>query len=404
MPRSPLLHPFAPPAQAEPDYIQLVRGEGSLVFDSSGTSYIDGMANLWLCQIGHGRAEMSAAIAAQLDELEGYNLFAPFGSPVSERAASMIVERSPMPGGRVYFGSSGSEAIDSVLKIARLTMQRRGETDRQIIITREGGYHGTTVGGTSVQGLAPNRAGWGDLLPHVVEVPRHDLEAAATVFAEHGERIAAVLTEPIQGASGVHPPADGYLAGLRRLCDDHGALLILDEVICGFGRTGEWFGSQTFDVRPDLVTFAKGVTSGYLPLSGVILSGALSDELSADADFMFRHGFTYSGHQTCCAAATANIEIIEREGLIARAEHIGEQFASGLGALASDGTIESYRGHGGIWAADLGHDAVAERDALLRAGVIMRPIGTSLAMCPPLIIADDEIATMLDALDAVLSG
>jgi adenosylmethionine-8-amino-7-oxononanoate aminotransferase len=385
----------------EGDFIEIVRGEGSLVFDSDGREYVDAMANLWLCQVGHGRTEIIDAVTAQMHRMEAYNTFAPFTNGLASRVAEMIAERSPHPDGRVFLGCSGSEAVDTALKIARLVQQRRGHEGRQVIVKRTNGYHGTNFGGTSAQGIAPNREGWGDLVPHFVEVPHDDLEAAASVFADQGDSIAAVLTEPLQGAGGVFPPADGYLEGLRRLCDDNGALLIFDEVICGFGRTGEWFGAQTFGVTPDLITFAKGVTSGYLPLSGVILSRAVCEELE-EPGFLLRTGYTYSGHQASCAAGIANLEIMEREGLDQRANHVGERFQEGLRALQADGLIESWRGMGAVYAAELGRDSIPVRNEILANGVIVRPIGTCLAICPPLVITDDEVGRVIDTMAAAL--
>ena len=394
---SALLHPFSPPAMPEGDFIDIVRGEGSLVYDAAGKDYVDAMANLWLCQVGHGRTEIIDAVTAQMHQMEAYNTFAPFTNGPAARVAEMIVERSPHPDGRTFLGCSGSEAVDTALKIARLVQQRRGTEGRQIIIKRTNGYHGTNFGGTSAQGIAPNREGWGDLVPHFLEVPHDDLEAMASIFAEQGDRIAAVLTEPLQGAGGVFPPADGYLAGLRRLCDDNGALLIFDEVICGFGRTGEWFGAQTFGVTPDLITFAKGVTSGYLPLSGVIVSRAVCEELE-EPGFLLRTGYTYSGHHASCAAGIANLQIMTDEGLDQRANHVGEKLQEGLRALAADGHIKSWRGMGAVYAAELGRDSIPVRNAILEKGVIVRPIGTCLAICPPLVITDDEIGRVIDAL------
>ncbi len=396
-----LLHPFSPPSMPEGDFIEIVRGEGSLVFDSDGREYVDAMANLWLCQVGHGRTEIIDAVTAQMRQIEAYNTFAPFTNGPASRVAEMIAERSPHPDGRVFLGCSGSEAVDTALKIARQVQQRRGHTGRQVIVKRTNGYHGTNFGGTSAQGIAPNREGWGDLVPHFVEVPHDDLEAAASVFADQGDSIAAVLTEPLQGAGGVFPPADGYLEGLRRLCDDNGALLIFDEVICGFGRTGEWFGAQTFGVTPDLITFAKGVTSGYLPLSGVILSRSVCEELE-EPGFLLRTGYTYSGHQASCAAGIANLEIMEREGLDQRANHVGERFQEGLRALQADGLIESWRGMGAVYAAELGRDSIPVRNEILANGVIVRPIGTCLAICPPLVITDDEVGRVIDTMAAAL--
>lgn len=396
-----LLHPYASPAKAAGDYISIVRGEGARVFDADGKAYIDGLANLWLCQVGHGRLEIVDAVAEQMGRLECYNTFNPYTNPTADAAAESIRVRSPHPDGRVFFGLGGSDAVDTALKLARLTMQRRGDSDRQVIIRREGGYHGTNMGGTSAQGIALNREGWGDLVPHFLEVPRNDIEAMARAFSDHGERIAAVITEPMQGAGGVWPPPEGYLPALRRLCDHHGSLLIFDEVICGFGRTGEWFGSQRYGVVPDMMTFAKGVTSGYQPLSGVIVSGELCAEME-DPDFVLRTGYTYSGHPASCAAAIANIDLIDSEGLLARATEIGAQLEAGLKALAADGIIESYRGDGAVWAAELGYDSLEVWNGLLGRGVIVRSMGTALGICPPLVVSPEEVETILDAIsDAV---
>ncbi len=395
------LHPFASPAKPEAAFRRVVRAEGTRLWDADGNEYLDAIGNLWNCHVGHGRDEIIDAVAAQLREVDCYNTFDPFTNGVAVAAAEAIRSRSPHPGGRVFLGCSGSDAIDTALKLVRHLHQVSGDTERQLVVRRTRGYHGTNFGGTSAQGIEANRAGWGDLVPGMVEVAADDIEALSVVFAEHGSRIAAVLTEPVQGAAGVYPPVDGYLAGLRRLCDEHGALLVFDEVITGFGRTGSWFASQTYDVVPDLFTFAKGVTSGYQPLSGVVVSTDVAERLAAP-DAMLRTGYTYSGHPAACAAAVANLAIIEREGLVDRARAIGERLGTALGALAGDGAIEGHRGIGAIWAADLGRDPVPVRDRMLDAGVVVRPIGTSLAMCPPLTISDDEIDRLVDVLAASL--
>ena len=397
----PLLHAFAPPAKAEADFVNIVRGEGSLLWDDAGNEYVDGLASLWYCQVGHGRTEIVDAVAEQMRRLEAYNIFDPFTNEPAARAAAMIVERSPHPDGRVFLGCSGSEAVDTVLKMARQYHQLAGDAERQVVVRRTHGYHGTNFGGTSAQGIAPNREGWGDLVPHFEEIPNDDLEAAATLFADRGDRIAAVISEPIQGAGGVHLPPDGYLEGLRRLCDDHGALLIFDEVISGFGRTGQWFGAQHFGVTPDLITFAKGVTSGYLPLSGVIASRRVCEAFE-EPGFVFRTGYTYSGHPASCAAGIANLELMDAEGLVERANHVGGRIRSGLAALQADGLIESWRGTGAVYAAELGRDSIPVRNEMMANGVIVRPIGTCLAICPPLIISDDEVGRVLDTMAEAL--
>ena len=397
----PLLHAFAPPAKAEADFVNIVRGEGSLLWDDAGNEYVDGLASLWYCQVGHGRTEIVDAVAEQMRRLEAYNIFDPFTNEPAAQAAAMIVERSPHPDGRVFLGCSGSEAVDTVLKMVRQYHQLAGDAERQVVVRRTHGYHGTNFGGTSAQGIAPNREGWGDLVPHFEEIPNDDLEAAATLFADRGDRIAAVISEPIQGAGGVHLPPDGYLEGLRRLCDDHGALLIFDEVISGFGRTGQWFGAQHFGVTPDLITFAKGVTSGYLPLSGVIASRRVCEAFE-EPGFVFRTGYTYSGHPASCAAGIANLELMDAEGLVERANHVGGRIRSGLEALQADGLIESWRGTGAVYAAELGRDSIPVRNEMMANGVIVRPIGTCLAICPPLIITDDEVGRVLDTMAEAL--
>ena len=398
---SAFLHPFSPPALER--YINLVRGKGCTLWDDAGNSYLDAMASLWYCQVGHGRDEIIDAVTEQMRRLEAYNTFAPFTNDAAEEVSAMITERSPLPDGRVFLCCSGSEAVDTALKIARQWHRLRGDVGRQATITRTNGYHGTNFGGTAAQGIAPNREGWGDLVPHFVEVPHDDLEAAALAMAAEDERLAAVISEPLQGAGGVWPPPEGYLAGLRRLCDTHGALLILDEVICGFGRTGEWFGAQHYDVTPDIMTFAKGITSGYQPLAGVILSRRVCETFEAQAEgFMLRTGYTYSGHPAACAAGVANLKLMDAESLPGRATHIGERISAGLRALAADGLVAGYRGTGAVWAAELGRDAAGVRAKILEAGVIVRPIGTALAMCPPLVISDAEIDRIIDTMAQAL--
>ena len=227
----------------------------------------------------------------------------------------------------------------------------------------------------------------------------------ASLFSERGNEIAAVITEPVQGAGGVYPPADGYLEGLRRLCDQHGAYLIFDEVICAFGRLGEWFSSGYFGVVPDLITFAKAVTSGYVPLGGVVVGPQVCSALEADAAYVLKHGHTYSGHPTACAAAVANLAILRDEALLERAPKIGERLGGGLASLRDDGLLADARGVGAVWAAGLHphHDAPTLRNELLGKGVITRPIGTdTLSYCPPLVITDAQIDRLVDTLADVL--
>ena len=396
---SALMHPFADPATPEDEFIKVVRAEGTTLWDDAGKTYLDAMGSLWFCQVGHGNREMIDAIATQLGRLDSNHIFAPFTNGPAADVAEAIRSRSPMTDGRVFLGCSGSEAVDTALKLMRQFHRLRGDEDRQIILRRTRGYHGTNWGGTTAQGLQLNREGWGDLVPHFVEVDPDDVEDASRVFAEHGDRIAGVIAEPVQGAGGVFPPHDGYLEGLRTLCDRHGALLCFDEVISGFGRTGSWFASQTFGVTPDLITFAKGVTSGYQPMSGVIVARGVADAFE-QADSMLRTGYTYSGHPAACAAGLTNIAIIERDGLVERATAIGERFDEAFCALTADGTIAGHRGTGAVRAAELHADAAGARQRMLDRGVVVRPIGHAVAFCPPLTTTDAEIDTMIDVLVA----
>lgn len=399
MPSTPFLHPFTRPAAD--DFLEIVSGEGAVIRDAAGNAYIDALASLWYCNVGHGRREIIAAVTDQMERLEAWHTFERFTNPPAERLAARLAGLAPFSDARVFLTCSGSEAVDSAIKIARFAHAQRGEPERTVIVSRVPSYHGVTYGALSATGLPQNQERFGPMLPDVVQTPHDDLSAVEDVFASDGDRIAAVIAEPVVGAGGVHPPVEGYLEGLRRLCDEHGAYLISDEVICGFGRLGSWFGSQHFGVVPDIVTFAKGVSSGYLPVGGVIVSGGVAATIASDREAVLRHGHTYSGHQTCCAAALANLDLTEDEGLLERAGHVGDRLARGLrGALDGDRAVE-VRGAGAVWAVGLGEgmDAVAVREDLLGRGVIPRPIGgDTVAFCPPLVITDEQIDRCVEAL------
>jgi len=397
------LHPYARPAREH--FVTIVRGEGALVYDADGREYVDAMASLWYMNVGYGREEIVTAAADQMRRLAAYNAFDPFTNEPAERLAERLAGLAPLDDPRVFLTCDGSEAVDSAIKLARIAHVQAGHPERTLIVSRSYAYHGVTYGGLTAQGLPANQAGFGPLLPDFVNLPSDDLEAMASLFAEQGDRIAAVITEPVQGAGGVRPPVPGYLEGLRRLCDQHGAYLIMDEVICAFGRLGHWFGSEHFGIRPDMITFAKGVTSGYIPAGGVILGASVRGPLEADESFMLRHGHTYSGHATACAAALAALDVTESDGLLARAGHVGDRLSEGLASLAADGALAEARGDVAVWAAGLppDRDATAVRDHMLELGVITRAIGTdTLSFCPPLVIADGEIDRIVDGLAAAL--
>ena len=399
------LHPFAKPTRQT--FTVIARGDGALIWDADGNEYVDAMASLWYCNAGHGRAEIADAVAEQLRTVAAYSCFDPFTNGPADELAARLAALTPMPDARVFLCGSGSEAVDTAMKLARLAQRMAGHPERTLIVSRERGYHGTNLGGTSAQGIAPNREGWGPLVPDVVQVPSDDSEALAALMAEHGGRVAAVIAEPVQGAGGVFPPTEGYLAELRRLCDHHGAYLVFDEVITGFGRLGSWFAADHYGVVPDLTTFAKAVTSGYQPLGGVLVGAAVRAPLESDPAFILRHGYTYSGHPAACAGGLANLAVLEREGLVERAIPTGKRLGDGLQALAADGTIDHARGVGAVWAAGLrpDQDAMAIRERMLTGGVITRAIGTdTLTFCPPLVITDAQVDRIVDVLAASAGG
>ena len=369
------------------------------MYGADGTEYVDGMASLWYCAIGHGRTEMADAIAAQAGTLAAYSCFDPFSNGPADELAEKLVALTPMAGARVFFCQSGSEAVDTAMKLARLTHVLAGQPERTLIISRMRGYHGTNYGGTTAQGLPPNKEGWGPLVPDVEQVASDDVEALARLMSERGNQVAAVIAEPVQGAGGVWPPPEGYLLALRRLCDQHGALLIFDEVITGFGRLGRWFAAEHYGVTPDLTTFAKAITSGYQPLGGVLVGRGVVEVLESDPSYVLKTGYTYSGHATACAAGLANLAIMEREELLDAARRVGQRLGAGLQSIAADGLVDHVRGEVAVWAIGMreGQDAVKVRDRMLELGVITRAIGDhSCTFCPPLVINDEQIDRIID--------
>jgi putrescine aminotransferase len=398
------LHAFSKPAQPSSVYLRLVGGEGATIVDDAGRRYVDALASLWYCQAGHGRQEIVDAICTQATKLDAFHTFDRFTNEPADELCDRLSRLAPMPDARVFLVSGGSEAVDSAIKIARLAHYAAGERERTVIISRVPSYHGTTFGGLAATGIASNQEGFGPMVGDVVQVPYDDLDAVDAVIASEGRgRIAAIIAEPVVGAGGLLPPPPGYLDGLRQRATDAGAFLILDEVITAFGRLGDWFGAQRYGVQPDLVTFAKGVTSGYQPVGGVLVGGAVRERLEADPDLVLRHGHTYGGHPIACAAAVANLDVLEQEGLAtpANAERIGKRLQAGLEELVDGTLVTEVRGAGAMWAAKFGvgaPNAVEVRDRMLDRGVIARHLGTDLmCFCPPLVITDDEIDTAVAA-------
>jgi adenosylmethionine-8-amino-7-oxononanoate aminotransferase len=403
-----VLHPFAAPARDADDFLEIVRGEGSRVWDVTGRSYLDGTASLWYCAAGHGRREIVDAIAAQLGELEAYHTFARFTNGPEQRLAELLIdELQPIPNARVLFTCGGSEAIDSAIKLVRAGHKAAGDSGRSVFLSRHYAYHGVMLGGTSAGGLPANRDPFGTLLPDFYQVGRDSLEGMREAVAYYGpERIAAIIAEPVIGAGGVFPPIDGYLQGLRELCEECGALLVFDEVITAFGRLGSWFGSHHYGVTPDVMTFAKAITSGYLPLGGVVVGPRLREWLEADPDYLLAHGNTYGGHPTCCAAGIANLELMRAEDLPSRAAAAGARLRAGLEGLRGHSGVADVRGEGLMQAVALADGLAAGpfTEALLKRGVIGRglPYANSVAFSPPLIISDEEVDELVAATGAVL--
>lgn len=405
------------PAQAHvPSVIgrQLVieRGQGSFIWTTDGRRLFDGTAGLWHANIGHGRAELARAASEQMLRLETYHIFGRFANDQALALAERLAALSPIPESKVILNSGGADSIEVACKLARRHWQREGRSTKTTILSRQYAYHGLHAFGTSIAGLDFNREGYGtdSLVPETARIPLHDLDAAAAVIAELGaENIAALVTEPVLGTGGVHPPREGYLTGLAALCRDNDILLILDEVITGFGRTGTMFAAERFGVTPDLLTFAKGVTSGYAPLGGVLISPRIwhpfyRDEAQTPT---FRHGATYAGHATASAVAMTNLDILEREGLVDRVKELEQQLVEGMQDLASRRpSVTEVRVCGLLAGATLddGFDAVAVTDALIDRGFIARPLrGNTLQLSPPFITTDNELATLVDAIDDTLT-
>jgi putrescine aminotransferase len=312
--------------------------------------------------------------------------------------ADRISALAPMEDAAVFFTTAGSDAVESAVKLARRYWTAVGRPERHVIVAREKAYHGVSGYGTGLSGIPPNREGFGELAAGIEHVPYGDVDAVAGLFAR-GD-IAAFIGEPVIGAGGVYPPPDGYWPAIEQLCREHDVLLVLDEVITGFGRLGEWFGAQRYGVEPDLFTFAKGVTSGYVPLGGVVGGQRVQEPFWRGDAGMFRHGYTYSGHATACAVALANLDIIEREGLVQRVQELEPAFAAKLRSI--DGVVE-VRSAGLVAGVEV-EDVERVLVRLRGLGVLTRAVGGhSLQICPPFVITEDEIALLAERIAAALA-
>lgn len=410
-----LWHPFADMAAVRDAEFVIERGEDVWIFDRDGRRYLDASASLWYANVGHGRAEIADAVREQMGRLEAYSAFGDFANEPALELASRLSELAPMHDARVFLTTGGGEAIDTAAKLARQYWSVQGRPERVHFISREAGYHGTNGFGTSLGGIEANRAGFGPLVADTSIVPYDSLEALEQKIHQLGpERVAAFFVEPVIGAGGVYPPPDGYMEGVAAICAETGVLLIVDAVICAFGRLGTWFAAERWSIEPDMITFAKGVTSGYLPVGGVIVSDRVAEPFWTEPGHAFRHGATYSAHPSCCAAALANIEILERENLVSRGAELETALLDAITPLAGHPLVGQVRGGTGLMAAiELDPDAVSGgvtppqvAGALRERGVIVRALGRGIAFSPPLTITREAIAelgeTTKQALDAVL--
>jgi adenosylmethionine-8-amino-7-oxononanoate aminotransferase len=410
-------HPFADMHAVEANgATTLVRGDGAYVVDDGGRRYLDATASLWYCNVGWGRTEIAEAAAAQMRALPTYSAFGDLTNRPAEALAARVASLAPVEGSKVFLTSGGSDSIDTATKMARRYWQLRGEPERTVLIRRERAYHGMHTAGTSLAGIPANATGHGELIEDVTEVPWDDADALrGAIEAEGPERVAAFFCEPVIGAGGVFPPPPGYLTAAREVCRELGVLFVADEVITGFGRVGDWFASNRFELDPDIVTYAKGITSGYLPMGGVIAAPLVWEPFWAETAGAWRHGYTYSGHATVAAAALANLDIMEREGLCERALKLEAPLLEALQPLAAHELVEEVRGGVGILAAvNLRTELVAEDPELPArvgmacrdAGMLVRPlVAGAIAVSPPLVVGDEEIAAIAEAfrvgLDAV---
>lgn len=405
------------PAQAHAPSVvgrQLVidRGAGCYVYTSDGRRLFDGTAGLWHANIGHSHPELATAAYEQMQRLETYHTFGRFTNDRAAALAERLAAMAPIDRAKVILNSGGSDAIDVACKLARRHWQREGRTSKKIVLSREFAYHGLHAYGTSIAGLEFNREGYGteSLVPETARVSCDDAGAVAEAIGRIGaEHIAAIVTEPVQGTGGVNPPTPGYLDDIARLCRNNDILLILDEVITGFGRTGTMFAAERYRVRPDLLTFAKGVTSGYAPLGGVLVSPRVWEPFFVDspATPIFRHGATYAGHATAAAVALRNLDILERDGLILRVNELETVLQSELSTLAAQSpAVVDVRVAGLLGGISLAEELSAERvaDRIIDLGFISRPLrGNTLQVSPPFTTTDDELRAFIAAIEEAIT-
>lgn len=406
-------HPFAEMNKVKAHPFMVDRGEGIYVFDEEGNRYLDAASSLWYMNVGYGRDEITDAMNEQARKLPAFHSFIDYATRPPIELADRIASVSPDRESKVFFGSGGSDAVDTAAKLARRYFSAVGEPDRTVFIAREWAYHGMHTYGTSLGGMEPNRLGYGgDLVSDIVIVPHDDAEAVDKAIEHIGpERIAGIFVEAVIGAGGIRPVSEDYLHKVRESVRSAGGLYISDEVITGFGRVGDWFAAGLYDLEPDLITFAKGVTCGYAPLGGVIASSRIAEPFFTTPGLIFRHGYTYSGHSTACVAGLKVMEIIEREGLILRAKELESELYDALLPLEELEIVDHIRrGVGALAAIQLkvGDDETLPARAATacrEAGVLSRAVGGGgLQVSPPLIMTSDQVDEMAGLFRSGLEG
>ena len=414
-------NPFANMSTLAGNAVTIVRGEGSTVFDDRGRGYLDALASLWYCNVGYGRAELAEAAAAQMREIAGFQTFEFYTNRPADALCRRITDLAGMSGAKVFLTpGGGSDAVDTAGKLSRAYWRAVGEPDRQVIISRTHAYHGMNAYGTSLGGIPLLTEAYTPLVSQVEQVPWDDPNALEKSIELVGDsRVAAFFCEPVIGAGGVYPPPDGYLEQVRQICRRHNVLFVADEVITGYGRTGEWFASGRLGLDPDLITSAKGLSSGYLPIGAVIAADRVAEPFwRAGSTQVFRHGYTYSGHPAAAAVAMANLDLIEREQLIDRVRALEPVLARAMDQLARHPAVSEVRSGTGLLAAvEIAEDARAADPtvgqrlvlAIRERGVLTRLLrGVALQVSPPFVITEPEIARIAEAfagaLDEVTAG
>jgi putrescine aminotransferase len=408
-----LWHPFADMSVVQNSEFVITSGAGAYVTDSVGRRYLDATAGLWYCNVGHGRAELGAAAAAQMQRIAAYSTFGDFATAPTLELAERLAALAPLDDAVVFFTSGGSDSVDTAVKIVQRYWDLRGQPTKNLVVTRDRAYHGMHIGGTSLAGIDANRVGYNSLLETVVRVAWDDADALAAELDRLGpDRVAAFFCEPIIGAGGVYAPPPGYLDKARSVCRDRDVLFVADEVITGYGRTGHWFASDRWTLDPDLILSAKGLTSGYLPMGAVLVSGKVAEPFWSRPG-VFRHGYTYSGHATAAAVALANLDLLAREDLIRRVRELEPVLEQKLRPLIGSDFVSQVRaGVGLLGAVQLAPEAIAADPALaanvlagLRSrGVLTRMLADgSVQVSPPFVVAPTDLDLLVSAIAETLA-